>query len=370
MAKGFSMEFTPIRSEDDLIRHYRKHLLNHLVTVFIWEGLPKGVPSEYIEMTLFVNGVCGFLERAGSIVPVRCTSCEKPDEYYRGTKYIYANPVLGSGELDPDAVVFNDRLGAWFPRDGMEVIEKYAVLLASADVSIKIALKNSRLTHIGVTDNDDDLININKMFEGVANGATATAVSSKTLIGEGLRLLPGANLGADLLRQLAETREYLYNLFLSEFGIHANTSALKRERVLTGEIDMQAEKPVFNVESMLTAREEGVKNINQKYGTNIRVYLNPKYRQVEEEMQEPTETDTQSKEPAEIGTQSEEPAETGTQSEEPAETGTQSEEPAETDTQSAETIINVNIDVQEGGDTEDETKPDDQRDDEGSVRED
>lgn len=366
MAKGFSMEFSPIRSEDDLIQHYRKHLLNHLVTVFIWEGLPEGVPSEYIEMTLFVNGVCGFLERAGSIVPVRCTSCEKPDEYYRGTKYIYANPVLGSGELDPDAVVFNDRLGAWFPRDGMEVIEKYAALLASADVSIKIALKNSRLTHIAVTDNDDDLANVNKMFEGVANGATATAVSSKTLIGEGLRVLPGVTFGADFLRQLAETREYLYNLFLSEFGIHANT-ILKRERQLTGEIDMQAEKPVFNVESMLTAREEGVKNINQKYGTNIRVYLNPKYRQVEEQMQD---DGTQSEEPAELDAQSEEPAELDAQSEEPAETVTQSKEPAETDTQSAETIINVNIDVQqEGGDAEDETKPDDQRNDEGSDRE-
>lgn len=362
MAKGFLVEFTPIRSEDDLIRHYRKHLLNHLVTVFIWEGLPEGVPSEYIEMTLFVNGVCGFLERAGSIVPVRCTSCEKPDEYYRGTKYIYANPVLGSGELDPDAVLFNDRLGAWFPRDGMEVIEKYAALLASADVSIKIALKNSRLTHIAVTDNDDDLVNINKMFEGVANGATATAVSSKTLIGEGLRVLPGVTFGADFLRQLAETREYLYNLFLSEFGIHANT-ILKRERQLTGEIDMQAEKPVFNVESMLTAREEGVKNINKKYGTNLRVYLNPKYRQVEEEMQD----GTQSEEPAELDNQSEEAE---TQSEEPAENGAQSEEPAENETQSAETIINVSIDVQEGGSAEDETKPDDQGDDEGTNRED
>ena len=171
--------------------------------------------------------------------------------------------------------------------------------------------------------------------------------------------------GADFLRQLAETREYLYNLFLSEFGIHANT-ILKRERQLTGEIDMQAEKPVFNVESMLTAREEGVKNINQKYGTNIRVYLNPKYRQVEEQMQEDS---TQSEEPAETDTQSEEPVEIGTQSEEPAELDAQSEEPAELDTQSAETIINVNIDVQEGGGAEDETKPDDQRDDEGTNRE-
>ena len=81
---------------------------------------------------------------------------------------------------------------------------------------------------------------------------------------------------------MPEAREYLYNLFLSEFGIHANT-VLKRERQLTGEIDMQIEKPVFNINSMLQAREESAKRLSKTFGAEISVRINPKYMYVEEQ---------------------------------------------------------------------------------------
>lgn len=279
----YKVTFNPIRTEEELTEHYRKHLLNHLVTVFQWEGLDEDVPTEYLEMTLLLNGCCGFVKWEDKYIPMLCNPAEKPDPYFRATSYIYANPVVGSGNISPNAVIFNDLLSAWFPRDCNEVIDKYAHLLAAAEVSLRIALKNARLTHIAVTDNEDDVANINKMFADVANGALATTVSTKTLIGDGLKILPTVTNGTDYLRQICESREYLYNLFLSEFGIHANTAALKRERVLTGEIDMQIEKPMFNIESMLQAREKGAEKVNKELGLNLKVSINPKFMYVEDE---------------------------------------------------------------------------------------
>jgi hypothetical protein len=121
------------------------------------------------------------------------------------------------------------------------------------------------------------------MLSDVSNGALGVTVNTKTLIGDGLKVLPTVTSATDYLRQISETREYLYNLFLSEFGIHANTAALKRERVLTGEIDMQIEKPVFNIESMLKARTEGAAKISEKFGKSITVRINPKFMYVEKE---------------------------------------------------------------------------------------
>lgn len=279
----YKVTFNPIRTEEELTEHYRKHLLNHLVTVFQWEGLDEDVPTEYLEMTLLLNGCCGFVKYEGKYIPMLCNPADKPDPYFRATSYIYANPAVGNGNISPNAVIFNDLLSAWFPRDCNEVIDKYAHLLAAAEVSLRIALKNARLTHIAVTDNEDDVANINKMFADVANGALATTVSTKTLIGDGLKILPTITSGVDYLRQITETREYLYNLFLSEFGVHANTAALKRERVLTGEIDMQIEKPMFNIESMLQARQKGAEKVNKELGLNLKVNINPKFMYVEDE---------------------------------------------------------------------------------------
>lgn len=277
----YKVEFSVINTEEDLVEHYRKHLLTHLTTVFLWEGFPKDTPTEYLEMTLFLNGCCGIMKKGEQVIPVLCNPSEKPDEYYRATSYIYANPVLGSGNIDPEWVVFNDNLSPWFPRDGKELIDKYARLLAAADISLRIALKNTRLTNIIVTDNEDDVANVNKMLGDIWNGAGATTVSTKTLIGDGLKVLPTVQGGVDYLRQLAETREYLYNLFLSEFGIHANT-VLKRERQLTGEIDMQVEKPQFNIETMLQARQRAAERLSELLGTEITVQVNPKFMYVEQ----------------------------------------------------------------------------------------
>lgn len=276
----YKVEFSVINTEEDLVEHYRKHLLTHLTTVFLWEGFPDDTPVEYLEMTLFLNGCCGILKRGKQVIPIQCNPSERPDEYYRATSYIYANPVLDSGNIDPEWVIFNDNLAAWFPRDGKEVIDKYARLLAAADISIRIALKNTRLTNIIVTDNDDDVTNVNKMLVDIWNGAGLTTVSTKTLIGDGLKVLPTVQGGVDYLRQISETREYLYNLFLSEFGIHANT-VLKRERQLTGEIDMQVEKPQFNIETMLQARQNAAKRLSKLLGTEITVQVNPKFMYVE-----------------------------------------------------------------------------------------
>jgi len=278
----YKVTFNPIRTEEELTEHYRKHLLNRLVTVFQWEGLDEDVPTEYLEMTLLLNGCCGFVKYEGKYIPMLCNPSEKPDPYFRATSYIYANPAVGNGNISPNAVIFNDLLSAWFPRDCNEVIDKYAHLLAAAEVSLRIALKNARLTHIAVTDNEDDVANINKMFADVANGALATTVSTKTLIGDGLKILPTITSGVDYLRQITEAREYLYNLFLSEFGIHANT-VLKRERQLTGEIDMQIEKPMFNIESMLQARQKCAEKVNRELGLNLKVRINPKFMYVEDE---------------------------------------------------------------------------------------
>ena len=271
----------PLKTEDTAKAHYRRHLLNRLQTLFVWDGFGENVPTQYIEGNLLLNGACGFLFRDGVLTPVPVWGAEAPDEFYRCKNFTYAQPVLGSGTIDSDSVIYNDSLAPWFPFDCKETIDKFADLLAAADISLKIAIKNSRLTHFFTTDNEQDVKTVNDILDGVSKGAMATAAFSKTLIGDGVKILPAVSHGVDFMRQLSESTEYIYNRFLSEFGVHANT-VLKRERQLTDELDMQAERPAFNVWGMLKARIEGAERINAKYGTNISVKLNPAITIVED----------------------------------------------------------------------------------------
>ena len=284
----------PLKTEDTAKAHYRRHLLNRLQTLFVWDGFAENVPTQYIEGNLLLNGCCGFLFRDGILTPVPVWGAEAPDEFYRCKNFTFAQPVLGSGTIDSDSVIYNDSLAPWFPFDCKETIDKYADLLAAADISLKIAIKNSRLTHFFVTDNEQDVKTVDGILEGVSKGAMATSAFSKTLIGDGVKILPAVSHGVDFMRQLSETTEYVYNRFLSEFGVHANT-VLKRERQLTDELDMQIERPAFNVWGMLQARIEGAERINAKYGTNISVKLNPAITIIEETHYDDVYDDTDSK---------------------------------------------------------------------------
>ena len=320
----------PLKDEETARTHYRRHLLNRLMSLFVWEGFSENVPTQYIEQTLLLNGVCGFLMHNGELVPVPAWGAEAPDEFYRAKRFTYAQPVLGSGTIDADSVIYNDNLAPWWGFDCKDVIDKYADLLAMADISIKVAIKNSRLTHIIATDNEPDVKNINTVLDAVSNGAMATAVFSRTMVGDGVRVLPATNYGTDFMRQLSETAEYLYNRFLSEFGVHANT-VLKRERQLTDELEMQAERPAFNVWGMLQARIEGCNRINAKFGTNISVKLNPAITIVEDMADDNGDIYD------DVNAETEEPAEDTEE--------TETEEPAETETEEPAENIEINIEI-------------------------
>lgn len=283
--RTWSKRSVPLFDEENARMHYRRNLLDKLMSVFKWNGFDEDVPTTYIESALLINGVCGFMKHKGKVIPVICWGAEAPDEFYRCKSFTWAQPELGSGSIPAEQVVYNDNLAPWYGLNCKDIIDKYADLLASTDISLKIAIKNSRLTHVFVTDNEQDVKNINDMVNTVANGGLATAIFSDTLVGDGAKLLEATTKGTDYMRQLAESREYLYNCFLSEFGIHANT-VLKRERELTGEIDMQIEKPTFNVWGMLKARQEGAKRISEIFGIDITVDFSEAITIVEDEITE------------------------------------------------------------------------------------
>lgn len=273
----------------------RREIMQKLAGLFIWD-LPAEIPPEYVEYELIKNGMCGFFRYNGKPQAVRVSFTEAPDSYFIHRYFIYANPVLGSGTLEDDngAIIgYNEPMAKWTPETTYNIICKYAELYNAADVSLKIGLKNTRLLFVGTADNQQAVQGYNDLISAIWNGKPAFAINSETLISDGLKILPTANIAADYLRQISETREYIINSCLSAFGVHANT-ILKRERSLTAEIDLQTERPTFNIYTMLAEREKLAKRLADFYNYPVSVKLNPILNQYDNTdsmiMNEETET--------------------------------------------------------------------------------
>lgn len=259
---------------------YFKRLLSLVNTVFLWENLPDGMTSSFIENTLLIDGRGAFTD-IDDYTFLHIAEENQPGKYYYNNQYLYTNPYLpanmNSGTLYDDKnciVVYNDSVSRWTPYVIRDFISEYAELLAAVDVSLRIAIRNTRLTYIGRVNNHAELESFRVMQKGVEEGKPASAVLSNTALSDGFTTLPTLTHGVDYLRQITENREYLMNCFLSAFGIRANT-VLKRERQLTDELDMQKERPIFSIYGMYNERQNAVDKINSKYNLNISISLNP-----------------------------------------------------------------------------------------------
>lgn len=269
-----------LKNEGRARNFYFRRLISLVTNVFTWDNLPDDIPPEYVELTLLLNGFVAFTELGGKRLALRVSPTMYPNEYYYNDSYLYANPYLTNTEKsgtvtdgENAVIMYNDNLSRWFGLTCRDLISEYAELLAAVDISLKIAIKNTRLTHIGKVTNAAELASYNELIRKVSEGDLAVGVMSDGLVTDGISTLQTTHQGVDYLRQIAETREYLYNSFLSQFGIHANT-AQKRERLLTDEIDMQNERPIFSISEMYAERKHAALRINRMWGTDITVTLN------------------------------------------------------------------------------------------------
>lgn len=275
-----SVTLDTLKNEGRARDFYFRRLISLVSNVFTWDNLPDDIPPEYIELTLLLNGFVAFTELGGKRLALRVSPTMYPNEYYYNDSYLYANPYITNAEKSGTVtdgkgtvIMYNDNLSRWFGLTCRDLISEYAELLAAVDISLKIAIKNTRLTHIGKASNAAELASYNELIRKISRGDLAVGVLSDGLVTDGISTLQTTHQGVDYLRQIAETREYLYNSFLSQFGIHANT-AQKRERLLTDEIDMQNERPIFSISEMYAERKHAALRINQMWGTDITVTLN------------------------------------------------------------------------------------------------
>lgn len=254
----------------------RREIFQKLAGLFLWE-LPAEIPAAYVEYELLKNGFVAFFKVDGKPQAMRVNFAEEPNAYFVHDKFIYANPIIGSGTLtdgDECVIAYNEPNARWYPKTTYEIIDRYAELGASVNVSLNVALKNGRLMYFGTADTQQAIQGFNDLMAAVWDGKKAFAINSETLISDGLKILPAASQVTDYLRQLSECREYIINSCLSSFGVHANT-ILKRERQLVNEIDLQQERPSFNVYTMLYERKKAAKRLSELFNYPVKVRLNP-----------------------------------------------------------------------------------------------
>lgn len=248
-----------------------KYMLARTQAMFHYEGLPDTIPQREYELMLQTGGHVLFVpsvEGKGPYVFQGGLGGE-PNVYYFPTRYTVANPYLRFNKIftigEECELIRNDSMFIGI----LPILEKYAVLMAENELTMRISDINCRITSLLTAGNDRAKAAAEEYLRRIEAGDLGV-IGDNSLM-EAIKTQPyGSAQQTNSLTDLIEFEQYLKASMFNELGLNANFN-MKREAIMSGEAELNQDSLEPFVDDMLRSRQECWNRINEKFGTNVTV---------------------------------------------------------------------------------------------------
>lgn len=283
MGNGYRLPWdcVPHFDFDTLYRYYFNWTLSIMNELLIFEGLPDTIEPTFFKWCLYVTGkVTFFRDDDGTLLALNGVPSNEPDIYYIPTNILVTNPRLKkSYDLvrDEDCVEVycteTDKYNFGYIGGVYQLLSKTATMLADNDISINVAQKNTRLINIIAADDQDTKNSVDIVFKKMYSGEPYAVVQSNLI--SDLKAIPlTATTSNSGIVQLVELHQYILSHFYEALGIQTHDN-MKKERLITAELNEDTALVRMNIENIFTTIKSGIDKVNEMFGTNITVEINP-----------------------------------------------------------------------------------------------
>ena len=153
-------------------------------------------------------------------------------------------------------------------------IQRYARQLADIESTINIYAVNSRLVSIPVSNDNAVIESLKAFFKNLAYGKRAI-VSDSSIIENFRNVDINRTSVKDGINDWLIARDKVLEQFYRDLGIRMTNQ--KKAQVNTDEVESNDQLLLISSDDMLKARKEGLEKVNNMFGTEIEVRLNPLY---------------------------------------------------------------------------------------------
>ena len=244
---------------------------NKTMAMFKYHNLPDTIPGYELENLLQKNGFACVAQVEGLLYAFDGGLGGEPDVYYRPTICTVANPALKltrDFEIDKDCVIMkndSNMIGL------SHTIAKYNTLLAENEITMLIALINSRMNIIFSGADSATKASAEQYLNMIVQGKLGVISDNAFL--ESLKIQIGSTTRNNVFEDLIRLNQYLKAGLNNAIGLNSN-SAMKKERLITAEIDVNNTALYPLIDDMLECRRTAIEKINTMFETDISVELN------------------------------------------------------------------------------------------------
>lgn len=252
------------KTDRKLYRLYYERYKLLALNMFRWENLPPTIKSRNIEKALFEHGKaiifndedCGLI-CLGANDGGKLNINGDPISFI-ATGFNYSKHII----IDKDsAIIYNNALG----QNTEKYVKQYALEMTEVKRSINANIRLQKFPYLFET-NKNNKNSLKQLFAQIEDGEPAI-FGNKDLNIENINVL-----GLNVPYVTDKLNEYRYELereILTFFGL--NNSFEKKERLLVDEVNSNNDFISRNVDLMYQSRLDACKEINKKFGLNIRV---------------------------------------------------------------------------------------------------
>ena len=286
-AYNHNFEPSTIHAKDTgLSWFFKRYLIQKIISVFKFKGIPENWAEDYFYYTLFVFGYVAVINtNKYGVIPQHCT-LSGYNVFYRPNRVLIANPLLNTRDLkigvDTELIRMQpDWCGAW------DIVEYYADLMALTTETLVTNLINSKFAYVFAAEDSTAAQSFKKLYDNIAKGEPAVFVDKKLFNDDGSpnwlnfeQNLRQNYIAGDLLEDLAK----IDSRFNTEIGIPnvniAKNSGVSASEVNANNIDTQSKAALW-----LDTMRKSIERVNDMFGLVLSVDFRFKDMEVSDDEQ-------------------------------------------------------------------------------------
>lgn len=252
----------------EVVDYNMQRLYNKAITMFEWINLPPEIDYRYLEKTLIEQGkVCFFKDKIMGVdkyIALQVAVGGKLNIYNLPTEYtaFSSNGYHHRCNINDSVIIYHNMAHT----NIMPILWYHARNIANIERTIEVNLNQIKRPYVFLVP-ESKVTSIKALFNDIKENKDLI-VGSDDLTIDSMSI--NSTITPNNTIDLYTLKKKYYNEALTELGI-SNFSDDKKERLLAGEITSNEEDVYLNRMSMLEARKQACKQINEMFGLNVDV---------------------------------------------------------------------------------------------------
>lgn len=259
----------PITNKQQNLYDYLRSIINRTLSMFEYDGLPDTLKSSIMEDQLQENGYTVIFKYQNNLYSnVAGLGGREKSPYNEPTTALINVPALNFNQtltINKDCVLIkNDDLMVGL----LPTILKHGTLSIENEITMLLADYNARIQTLISAGTDQTIQDAQNYINQIIDGNLS--VIGESAFYQDLKTHNPSQNAKENFQDLIAYQQFIKSDLYNELGL-SSLNNMKKERLITSEVDSESDQIFPLVDNMLRNRQEGVKMVNKLFNGKINV---------------------------------------------------------------------------------------------------